>query len=112
MAAYSWPGNIRELDNVIGLAAMMTEANVIDVKDLPKHLTMQSPKPPDQKDEFVSFEELQRRHLMRVLEHVRGDKTKAAEILGISRTTLYNLLSKIKSEVSQDVPASDCSISR
>jgi DNA-binding NtrC family response regulator len=113
MAAYSWPGNVRELDNVIGLAAMMTETSVIDVKDLPKNL-WQSPKPPaqEQGQDLVTFEELQRRHLNRVLEHVGGDKTRAAEILGISRTTLYNLLSKIKSEASQDSVSSDCPISR
>lgn len=97
MAAYSWPGNIRELDNVIALAAMMTEANVLDVKDLPKSL-MQSPKPPALEEELVTFEELQRRHLQRVLAHVGGDKTRAAEILGISRSTLYSILSKVKNE--------------
>jgi len=106
MAAYSWPGNIRELDNVVALAAMMTEASVIDVKDLPKNL-MQSPKPPALEEELVTFEELQRRHLQRVLAHVGGDKTKAAEILGISRSTLYNILSKVKSEDPADLaPAS------
>jgi len=97
MASYSWPGNIRELDNTIALAAMMTEANVIDAKDLPKSLT-QSPKPPAQTEDLVTLEELQRRHLQRVLVHVGGDKTKAAEILGISRSTLYNILSKVKNE--------------
>jgi DNA-binding protein Fis len=44
----------------------------------------------------LTFEELQRVHLQRVLEHVEGDKTRAAEILGVSRSTLYNLLSRAK----------------
>jgi DNA-binding NtrC family response regulator len=98
LASYPWPGNIRELDNVIGLAAMMAEGSVIDVKDLPKHLRTQAFKPLAQGEELLSFEELQQRHLRRVLAHVGGDKTKAAEILGISRSSLYNLLSKMKED--------------
>jgi DNA-binding NtrC family response regulator len=97
MATYSWPGNIRELDNVIGLAAMMIENNVIDIMDLPEALRMQQKAPSSERDDLISIEELQQRHLQRVLQHVGGEKTKAAEILGISRTTLYNLLSRAKS---------------
>ena len=107
LASYSWPGNIRELDNVIGLAAMMIEGNVIDAKDLPPHLSTQAPKTSRREKDLVSFEELQRRHLQHVLAHVGGDKTRAAEILGISRSSLYNLLSRMKSEEPEDVTSAD-----
>jgi DNA-binding NtrC family response regulator len=96
LSAYVWPGNIRELENVLSLAVMMAESDVIDLDDLPKSLQMNHSEPDIQDDKFLTFEELQQRHLQRVLEHVGGDKTRAAEILGISRSTLYNLLSRVK----------------
>ena len=96
LSAYSWPGNIRELENVISLAVMMTDNNVIDLGDLPKSLLSSDPRLPSQDDNLLTFAELQNRHMQRVLEHVEGDKTRAAEILGISRSTLYNVLSRIK----------------
>ena len=98
LASYSWPGNIRELENVISLAIMMTEGNLIDLDDLPKAMLSADSEPISQDEPFLSFEELQRRHLKRVLDHVKGDKTRAAEILGISRSTLYNILSRIQPE--------------
>lgn len=97
LAAYSWPGNIRELENVLSLAVMMAEDNLIDLNDLPKPLLTPNPDPSAQEAKLLTFEELQRVHLQRVLEYVEGDKTRAAEILGISRSTLYNLLSRAKS---------------
>jgi DNA-binding NtrC family response regulator len=96
LSAYSWPGNVRELENVLSLAVMMTEENVIDLHDLPKSLLANAPEPAGQDDTLVTLKELQRRHLKRVLESAGGDKTRAAHILGISRSTLYNLLSRIK----------------
>lgn len=96
LAAYSWPGNVRELENVLSLAVMMAEDNLIDLNDLPKPLLTPSTEVTAQGHKLLTFEELQRVHLQRVLEHVEGDKTRAAEILGISRSTLYNLLSRAK----------------
>ncbi len=96
LSAYSWPGNIRELENVLSLAVMMAEENVIDLNDLPKALLTSDPEPIDSDDKLLTFEELQSRHLQRVLDFVEGDKTRAAEILGISRSTLYNLLARAK----------------
>ncbi len=96
LSAYSWPGNIRELENVISLAVMMTENSVIDLSDLPQSLLANEPKSPNQDERLLTFSELQNRHLQRVLQYVDGDKTRAAEILGISRSTLYNVLSRMK----------------
>ena len=96
LSAYSWPGNVRELENVLSLAVMMAEDNLIDLNDLPKPLLTPNLEATGQGQKFLTFEELQRVHLQRVLEHVEGDKTRAAEILGISRSTLYNLLSRAK----------------
>jgi DNA-binding NtrC family response regulator len=94
LSAYSWPGNVRELENVLSLAVMMAENNVIDLNDLPKSLLAGQAGRTVQEEELLSFEELQQRHLHRVMEYVDGDKTRAAHILGISRSTLYKLLSR------------------
>jgi DNA-binding NtrC family response regulator len=99
MAAYSWPGNIRELENVIGNACMMVEGNVIDIDDLPENLRVGDggDKHPISEDEtFLPLEEVQKRHILRVLEAVGGHKARAAEVLGIGRATIYQMLSKMK----------------
>ncbi len=95
MAAYPWPGNIRELENVIGNACMMADGPVIDIRDLPETLREVNPEVIED-ESFASLEEMQKRHVLRVLEHVGGNKTRAAEILGIGRATIYQLLSKME----------------
>ena len=95
MAAYSWPGNIRELENVIGNAAMMTQGSTIDVDDLPELLKGTASIGSGADEDVLSLQELQNRHVARVLERVGGNRARAAEILGISRTTIYEMLSKM-----------------
>jgi DNA-binding NtrC family response regulator len=56
-------------------------------------------------DKFLSLEEVQRRHVINVLEGVGGNKMRAAEILGIGRATIYQLLSKMKLEERTDESA-------
>lgn len=99
LSAYSWPGNIRELENVISLAVMMAEDNLIDIRDLPKSVLNSASVTVFPNHKFPTLQELQSQHLQHVLEFVEGDKTRAAEILGISRSTLYNLLSRNKTRI-------------
>jgi DNA-binding NtrC family response regulator len=99
LAKYHWPGNVGELQNVIGNACMMADGPAIDVKHLPLHIYAphsQSANPTE--PELISMEEVQRRHLLRVLQKVGGDKTRAAEILGIGRATVYNMLGRMRAE--------------
>jgi DNA-binding NtrC family response regulator len=96
MAIYSWPGNIRELENVIGNACMMVDGKVIDIRDLPAPVRGQSEDGAGQDEIMMSLQELQKRHVLRVLEHVGGNKSQAAEMLGISRATVYQLLADAK----------------
>jgi DNA-binding NtrC family response regulator len=91
LSEYWWPGNVRELENVIGNACMMTLDDFIDIADLPERLITRSPSDNFGED-LVTFEELQRRYAHKVLAKVSGNKARAAEILGVSRTTLYKLL--------------------
>ena len=94
LARYSWPGNVRELENVIGHACMMAQSEVIDVRDLPERIqtlrTLESP----ESNPNLPLDQLARMHAQRVLAHAGGNKARAAEILGISRTYLYELLKK------------------
>jgi len=98
LSTYPWPGNIRELENVIGNACMMTDRNLIDINDLPERLRQPFHESLAGEEGFLSLEELQRRHVLRVLEGVGGNKARAAEVLGIGRATIYQLLSRLKPE--------------
>lgn len=93
LARFAWPGNIRELENVLGHACMMAEGSAVDLRDLPPYL--QNPlreEPAGGNEEWMSLDEVERRYALRVLEQVAGNKARAADILGISRGTLYRLI--------------------
>jgi DNA-binding NtrC family response regulator len=94
MLRYPWPGNVRELENVVGHACMMAESDVIDVRDLPDRIQNLPPTAKPESEEQLSMDQLARVHAQRVLAHAGGNKARAAEILGISRTYLYELLKK------------------
>ena len=100
MATYPWPGNIRELENVIGNACMMVDGKFLDINDLPERIRTQSSVLSPADEALFSLEEVQRRHVVRVLERVGGNKARAAEILGVGRATIYQLLSRMKLEKS------------
>jgi DNA-binding NtrC family response regulator len=85
------PGNIRELENAIGYACMITDSTVVDVNHLSEDIRSPNAKTESSFD-IVSLEEMQRIHARRVLDHFGGNKTRTAELLGVSRSTLYRLL--------------------
>jgi transcriptional regulator with PAS, ATPase and Fis domain len=91
LSRYSWPGNIRELENVIGHACMMTETDLIDIADLPEYVHTRND--PDGGLDRMTLEEVENRHVRYILGKAGGNKQLAAEILGISRATLYRFLS-------------------
>ena len=93
MAAYSWPGNVRELENVLGYCCMMTDKEMIDVHDLPEHIRHNSLSL-DENEELMSMEQMEVKHAFRILGRVGGSRVRAAEILGISRATLYRLIER------------------
>ena len=98
LATYPWPGNVRELENVIGNACMMVDGNLIDIRDLPERLRGPLNEDLGGDETFLSLDEMQRRHILRVLEGVGGNKARAAEVLGIGRATIYQLLARMKIE--------------
>jgi len=102
LATYPWPGNIRELENVIGNACMMAEGRFLDIHDLPERLRTDLNDQIGTDESLLSLEELQRRHVLRVLELVGGNKLRAASILGVSRATIYQLLARMKLEKKEE----------
>ena len=98
LLAYGWPGNVRELDNCIEHAAVLARGSAIDVDDLPERLRDARPRAviptidePDA-DALLPLMEIERRHILRVLSALGGNKARAANVLGVSRKTLYRKL--------------------
>src|SRR5262245_32477038 len=98
---YNWPGNVRELRNVIERAVILRNGEFIDPKHLPPLVT-DSPdvvKPTLSLTPGTTVEEAETRLILMTLEHTRDNKTRAAEILGISLKTLHNKLNKLRGRV-------------
>ena len=98
---YNWPGNVRELRNVIERAVILSSGQFIEAKHLPPLVT-DSPdvvKPTLSLTPGTTVEEAERRLILMTLEHTRDNKTRAAEILGISLKTLHNKLNKLRGRV-------------
>ncbi|MBI9067468.1 MAG: sigma-54-dependent Fis family transcriptional regulator [Salinivirgaceae bacterium] len=83
--AYSWPGNVRELENIIQRLVIMTDNQVIDIAELPKTMKYSVQ---NGKNLNKTLAEIEKEHIVNVLASVDGNKTQAAEILGIDRKTL------------------------
>ena len=81
---YNWPGNIRELENVIQRAIIMSENEILP-QDLPASVKYQIP---TVDEELVALKEVEKKHILKVLAAVDQNKSKAAEILQIDRKTL------------------------
>ncbi len=89
LTRYDWPGNIRELENIIQRAVIMCD-KVIDVEHLPEHLKYSLD---FSTDELVPLKVMEKRYIEKVLHATGNNKTKAAEILGIDRKTIRQKLS-------------------
>jgi DNA-binding NtrC family response regulator len=94
LEAQPWPGNIRELENAVERAVVLASRAVLEIDDFrPRASAGPAPTTDPAGDrELCSLDELERLHIERVLEVCQGQKTKAATILGINRTTLWKKL--------------------
>jgi len=90
LAQKRWPGNVRELENTIAGACLMCEGQVLDVGDFPVSFQIGKNVPED--PALMPLKDAQRKYVLSVLKTVNGNKARAAEILKISRSTLYSIL--------------------
>jgi DNA-binding NtrC family response regulator len=92
LKSYSWPGNVRELENLFMRLAVMTDGETIGIPDLPSHMRFSAPR---EAGLDRTLAEVETDYIRKVLATVNGNKTKAAEVLGIDRKTLRDKLKKI-----------------
>jgi two-component system response regulator HydG len=95
MMTYEWPGNVRELANAIERAVALTHFEELQVEDLPEKIRTARPHPQmsgTELAELLTLEEIERRHVLRVLAACDGNRTDAAKMLDLDRKTLYRKL--------------------
>ncbi|MDP4193041.1 MAG: helix-turn-helix domain-containing protein, partial [Bacteroidota bacterium] len=92
---YSFPGNVRELMNIINSAVIVENSNLLLKKSLPGYFLDSSEifSLPDEDDSLGTLDDAEKNYIQKVLHYTNNNRTKAAEILGISRV---NLIAKIK----------------
>jgi DNA-binding NtrC family response regulator len=96
---YQWPGNIRELRNVVERATILAPGPFIEPEQLPPTIArppLDTGRPALTLTPGITVEEAETRLIRLTLEHTRNNKTRAAEILGISLKTLHNKLNRLK----------------
>ncbi len=92
MLAYSWPGNIRELRNTVESCVVLSRGHEIDVDDLPPQITSQTGDEEIKIKVGTTLDEAERILILTTIDHCKGNKTRAAEVLGIGRKTLHRKL--------------------
>jgi two-component system, NtrC family, response regulator HydG len=98
---YEWPGNVRELENALEHAVVLTRGNLIEAAHLPERITKRRKEPLVAERSFLNptLEVIERAYIMWVLQAEGGNKTRAAEVLGIDPSTLYRKLSRYEEQV-------------
>lgn len=93
---HSWKGNIRELRNIIERAAILTDTDTLDTPVLPFDFQQGS----IEHSSSLKLADMEKQHIVKVLAHAKGNKTRAAELMGIGLTTLYNKIKEYNITVS------------
>jgi len=101
---YSWPGNVRELQNAIEYAVVLAREGMIGVKELPTEIQLppelqQAERSALPRSGVQTLDDLERTAILQALAECRGNKKKAAELLGIQRPTLYNKMKRYAIEL-------------
>jgi two-component system, NtrC family, response regulator len=96
---YAWPGNIRELKNIIERSVILNEGPLLQSETLPFEWQGKNENP--QKDQVATNFDLafaEKQHIIKVLKHTKGNKTETARLLGVALTTLYRKISEYQIE--------------
>jgi transcriptional regulator with PAS, ATPase and Fis domain len=98
LLSHPWPGNVRELENVIERAVALSQGEKIEVSDLPP--TLLDRRPADiltaASDRQMTVSDLEREYILKILDEERGNKSRAAQRLGLDRKTLYRKLEEYR----------------
>jgi two-component system response regulator HydG len=102
---YDWPGNVRELQNALEHAVVLTRSAIIEPTALPERITRRKKEPlvADRVQPNPALDVVERAYIMWVLQAEGGNKTRAAEVLGIDPSTLYRKLSRYEETVVKEV---------
>jgi DNA-binding NtrC family response regulator len=101
LGAYRWPGNVRELENTIERLAVFSRG-IVDVPDLPPTIVAAPALQERLFQDLPSLEELERRYLVHVLDAVGGNRSRAADVLGVDRRTLYRMAVRFGLDLNDD----------
>lgn len=112
---YRWPGNVRELENAIERAVSLSHGPLMTPEDLPEAIRQGSAGETDTRfsggdqadDAHLTLEEVEKRHLIRVLKETKGNKVKAAKILGIDRRTLYRMAERFGLDLGEEAESAE-----
>jgi transcriptional regulator with PAS, ATPase and Fis domain len=105
---YRWPGNVRELENAIERAVSLSHGPLLTPEDLPEAIRhgvtadAEGKAVRPEEEVCLTLEEVEKRHLIRVLKETKGNKVKAAKILGIDRRTLYRMAERFGLDLGDD----------
>jgi two-component system, NtrC family, response regulator AtoC len=105
LTAYPWPGNVRELRNALERAATLADTREIGVADLPPRIRDAGGaaiRIADASRRSLPLRELERAYIHEVLRQTGGNKSRAADILGLDRKTLYRKLDEYREEAARD----------
>ena len=96
--SYDFPGNVRELEHIIERAVILADGDTIELKHLPGRFHRADLTPSDDTKKFMTLVEMEKKYILEVLEATGGNKSKATELLGISRTALWRKLKQFKED--------------
>ena len=102
--SYDFPGNVRELEHIIERAVILADGSTIEFKHLPRRFHKAESAAPESAKAFTTLAEMEKNYILEVLEATDGNKTKATEVLGISRAALWRKLKQFEKEKEQKAP--------
>ena len=99
---YSWPGNVRQLRNLVERIVLLENGPTLGLEHLPQEITEAvNEAPGDARNSSLSLAEIEERHIKQVIRMTAGNKSRAARILGISRPTLIERLKRMDVDVKE-----------